>query len=162
MLTKSKYCMVYCTGTEVTYWWQAMERSCTCCGASLECWQLHWGRCSYCCCAHTPASPRQGPETVKPLSLSKPQLVQLKQTVIESPLHSRWGMRACSVLYMNNHLLQDTFSKLYMVSKLGLGWWDRRKNISLGTNSENWVWIIPSGRQRPLMSKIWHIHLWKR
>lgn len=76
-----------------TYWWQAMGRSCSCCGVSSGRWQLHWGRCFYCYCAHTLASPRQGPETVKLPSLLKPQRVQLKHS-----LQSRVGViRACSV-----------------------------------------------------------------
>ena len=50
--------------TEVTYWWQVTERSCSCCGASSGCWQLRWGRCSYCYCARTPAFPHQEPKTV--------------------------------------------------------------------------------------------------
>ena len=90
-----------------------MNRSCSCCGASSGCWQLHWGRCSYCCCAHTPASPRRGPETNSRTSVTvkKPQLIQLN-------LHWVW--------------------------------------------SEPAVLFVPSGRRRPPMGKISHIHLWKR
>lgn len=50
---------------EATYWSQVTDRSCSCCGASSRCWQPCWGRCFYCYCDHTPASPHQGPETEK-------------------------------------------------------------------------------------------------
>lgn len=60
---KELHCNAYGKPLLVTYWWRETDWRCSCSGASLACWQLHWGRCSYCYCARTPASPHRGPET---------------------------------------------------------------------------------------------------
>lgn len=73
-----------------------MSRNCSWSGASSGCWQPHWGRCFYCCCVHTPASPHQGPETVRYLWKLKPQPVEMKHLL--NLLYSQEGdIRACSV-----------------------------------------------------------------
>ena len=126
------YVVLHCTGTELTYWWPGMDRSCSCCAASSEYWQLRWGRCSYCYCAHTPASPRQGPETrIILLSLSDLQFVLLEKMFYEE---------LSSLKQYPKYSVQSTVE---------------------GEVAEKSVLIIPSGRQCPLMGRIWHIHLWK-
>lgn len=59
------YGIILCNTAGATYSSRGKDRSCSCCAASSRCWQLRWGRCFYCYCAHTPASPHQGPETEK-------------------------------------------------------------------------------------------------
>ena len=65
---------------EATYWSQGKDRSCSCCGASLKCWQLRWGRCFYCYCDHIPASPHRGPEPERSVNDKSNSLLLCRQT----------------------------------------------------------------------------------